>query len=384
MRKAVYIDTFSYTTTHEMFNASLLSMCSIVFDNVTYLAGKDSSNNVTRIAEKHLRNNVDRRYCFVWKGNGRWNFLMRFVTGALQNFRFLLVSSKDVTLIFNYNNLFALRLLNWLNKYARRNVLVFCHGELEALSSDINKAGLLSRLLNKLAKNFFLSHRTTISPGLRFVVMGPKLKENLGYILTSEQMERFVCVDHSYIFRSALPAISKPDNKLHIGTIGVMNKAKGINKYVDLYRLLPESAKNRFAFSIVGNIQTESSILEDTDICYETGDVPLSRDEYDRRIQELDYILYFYSSNAYKITASGAIFDAINMRKPIIAIRNDYFQYLFDTYGEFGYLVDDIYQMREMILKIDSKEMSRKWDFDSIQHKLLPESVATQLREIAI
>ena len=51
MRKAVYIDTFSYTTTHEMFNASLLSMCSIVFDNVTYLAGKDSSNNVTRIAE---------------------------------------------------------------------------------------------------------------------------------------------------------------------------------------------------------------------------------------------------------------------------------------------------------------------------------------------
>ena len=56
MRKAVYIDTFSYTTTHEMFNASLLSMCSIVFDNVTYLAGKDSSNNVTRIAEKHLRN----------------------------------------------------------------------------------------------------------------------------------------------------------------------------------------------------------------------------------------------------------------------------------------------------------------------------------------
>ena len=163
-----------------------------------------------------------------------------------------------------------------------------------------------------------------------------------------------------------------------------MNKAKGINKYVDLYRLLPESAKNRFAFSIVGNIQTESSILEDTDICYETGDVPLSRDEYDRRIQELDYILYFYSSDAYKITASGAIFDAINMRKPIIAIRNDYFQYLFDTYGEFGYLVDDIYQMREMILKIDSKEMSRKWDFDSIQHKLLPESVATQLREIAI
>lgn len=140
MRKAVYIDTFSYTTTHEMFNASLLSMCSIVFDNVTYLAGKDSSNNVTRIAEKHLRNNVDRRYCFVWKGNGRWNFLMRFVTGALQNFRFLLVSSKDVTLIFNYNNLFALRLLNWLNKYARRDVLVFCHGELEALSSDINKA----------------------------------------------------------------------------------------------------------------------------------------------------------------------------------------------------------------------------------------------------
>lgn len=176
-----------------MFNASLLSMCSIVFDNVTYLAGKDSSNNVTRIAEKHLRNNVDRRYCFVWKGNGRWNFLMRFVTGALQNFRFLLVSSKDVTLIFNYNNLFALRLLNWLNKYARRNVLVFCHGELEALSSDINKAGLLSRLLNKLAKNFFYLIGPPFLPGCVLWLWGPNSKKTLvTFSLRSRWRDLFV------------------------------------------------------------------------------------------------------------------------------------------------------------------------------------------------
>lgn len=382
MKRALYIDPFAYTTTHEMFNAALLAMCSHVFNSVTYIAGKDSSTNVTKLAHNHLQGNVTTKYCYVWRGNGRWNFLMRFVIGALQNMRFLLTSPKDYIIIYNYNNLFALKALNIINKYTKRDILIFCHGELEALSSDINKAGLLSQLLNKLAKDFFLTHKANISSKINFVVMVPKLKENLSKILAPKQIERFVCVDHSYIFRDGLQVSPKPDNKLHLGTIGVMNKAKGIDKYVKLYQLLPQSVKTQISFSIIGNIQTDNSILAGTDIHYETGDIPLPRDEYDRRVQELDYILYFYSSDAYKITASGAIFDAINIKKPIIAIRNDYFQYLFDTYGAFGYLVEDVMQMAELILQIKEGKMCNEWDFDSIQHKLLPQSVAPQLENI--
>jgi hypothetical protein len=41
-----------------------------------------------------------------------------------------------------------------------------------------------------------------------------------------------------------------------------------------------------------------------------------------------------YDTNGYKLTASGSILEAIWNEKPIIALSNEYFKYLFDKYGE--------------------------------------------------
>ena len=79
--------------------------------------------------------------------------------------------------------------------------------------------------------------------------------------------------------------------------------------------------------------------------------------------------------------------DAIDRRRPVIAIKNDYFSYLFNKYGEFGYLVEDIQEMFELIVKIvNGLNEQHVFDFDTLQGKLFPMSLAKdfdkQLRNI--
>lgn len=57
------------------------------------------------------------------------------------------------------------------------------------------------------------------------------------------------------------------------------------------------------------------------------GFVP--RDELEARVKKLDFILYLYPTDSYQLMASGAILDALSLQKPIIALKNDYFDYIF-------------------------------------------------------
>ena len=107
------------------------------------------------------------------------------------------------------------------------------------------------------------------------------------------------------------------------------------------------------------------------------------------RIDQLDFILFFYNSETYRLTASGTIFDAISRKKPIIALRNDYFEYIFNKFGSIGYLVDSIEEMATLIQHIHSnKEIQQEFDFDEIQNMMSTENITRdftyKLREIGI
>ena len=41
----------------------------------------------------------------------------------------------------------------------------------------------------------------------------------------------------------------------------------------------------------------------------------------DNEISKLDYVIFLYPEGSYKYTASGALFDAINQEKQILALK---------------------------------------------------------------
>ena len=129
--KIVY--TFCVGSVHTQFNASLLSMLGKINKNVDYFASPTSKEKVFKLANKNDLDNISFLPIYVWDGNGGLNLLMRYLIGAIQNIRFLLTSSPEDILIYNFNNALYLSVLNCLNRFLNRKILVFCNGEMELL-----------------------------------------------------------------------------------------------------------------------------------------------------------------------------------------------------------------------------------------------------------
>ena len=72
----------------------------------------------------------------------------------------------------------------------------------------------------------------------------------------------------------------------------------------------------------------------------------LSRDKYEAWIKKMNFILFLYPTDNYKLTASGAVFESFSMGIPVIALHNDYFDYLSSKIGDFGLFFDNFEQMK--------------------------------------
>lgn len=64
---------------------------------------------------------------------------------------------------------------------------------------------------------------------------------------------------------------------------------------------------------------------------------PIGAASYRHGIEEMDYVCFLYRPRPYRFVASAAIFDALNARKPVIVLANDFFDPLFEEHGRIGY-----------------------------------------------
>jgi glycosyltransferase involved in cell wall biosynthesis len=61
-------------------------------------------------------------------------------------------------------------------------------------------------------------------------------------------------------------------------------------------------------------------------------------------------------------------------------LRNDYFEYLFEKFGDFGYLFDTIDEMADAVEKIVSGQMKGEFNFEQIKNNFSPESISRQMK----
>ncbi|MFK8302434.1 glycosyltransferase [Capnocytophaga stomatis] len=291
--------------------------------------------------------------------------LIRYILSAIYNIVILLLSKKEEILIYNFNNPLSLAILNKLNVFLRRKIIIFCHGELELLITK--EGGGLAKLLRYFINSFFFSNKSLY---LRFCVLGDVIIENLKPII-GEKIDYFFSIDHPYEFakddvQAKNQRLSLP---LRMATIGTLNKFKGIDLFLELAKTVKKENLD-VTLSVIGNVSNRKEELENLEVKIHGKGELLEREELDRAISNIDYILFFYSEDKYKITASGAIFDAIKWRKPIIAMKNDYFLYLFEKYGSIGFLCKDIHQMEQQIKQILENQNQYQYNFDRYISKL--------------
>ncbi len=386
--RIVYLNTFGWGNGHEMFNAGLLAMCAqaVQGGRVLCRATKSNFEAMAKLLSQHGTDcrNIKFRPLFTVGGEGRYALLGRYVWGVLLSVWYLLLSKKTDLIVIPFNNLFALKHINRLNRWLRRPVVICCHGELEFLVSDINKRGMLSVQLYNRCRNFFLNRKVQVSEGLFFSVLGDKIRENLKECLPPHIWSRFLVMDHPYFFHTARKPAIEPDRHrtLRLGTCGAMSLSKGVLDMA-LFARNCRAADLDVSITHIGRVLAGEQELRESGVHLPSSARELPREEYDRRVRELDFLLFFYPKESYRVTASGAIMDAIALRKPVIAIRNDYFDYMFEKFGVPGMLVDSVEQMSETVEKICRDDMAPiASDYEAIQRKLTPEALIGQLHLI--
>jgi glycosyltransferase involved in cell wall biosynthesis len=78
----------------------------------------------------------------------------------------------------------------------------------------------------------------------------------------------------------------------------------------------------------------------------------LSPEELDAYINMMDFCVFLYPSNYYLFTASGALLESLAHLKPVVALHNPYFDYVFGKMGNIGYLCGNIDEMADVIKEI--------------------------------
>lgn len=356
MNKIRIIDTYSCFHFHEMFNSAFLVKIVLSKKNlsVSYYADKSNWDNIVKIISD---NNIDITDRISFKAikvfPKSWNslgLLLRNILGAIKNVYYFLTATPNETIIYFMNNPISIYILNFLAKRKKsKSIYIVCHGEIELLIKNFS-IKQPSFWYKKLYDSFF--RNVTISINLKFIILGGHIRDQLLKKYPRNSINNFCVVDHPYLFSDVTDEIQTANKGLEpfrLGVIGTVSANKGFNDLLALAdRLKKQIDENKIEIYVIGSHSINVKDYPHLRIISITGEA-LETSVYNNSIKKLDYILFFYKSPFYSLTASGAIFDAVQYRKPIISLTNDYFEYVFRVSAPFGYLEKNIDEMENVI-----------------------------------
>lgn len=248
----------------------------------------------------------------------------------------------------------------YLQRFKNTKVLIVPH----SIVDSINKMPLSRDIIFWF--NFWFRFFNTSR--LKYLLLGKPIYDEL--VKEIPKMEKyFEYIDHPWLFSNYKINENPLDNKISFGFLGVGYRKKGIEDFITL-------AENTNAidneinieFSIVGHLPQDEEI--NTSSLINASKVPLSNEEYNKKLMEIDYALFFHKASDYRFTASGAFFDAISQLKPIIALKTPFIEYYFNLIGDIGYLCNDYGEMESVvrdIIKNPPEERYKKQQLNILQ-----------------
>lgn len=364
MRKITIIDTFSTGHFHEVFNFCFLYSVLIGNRDATIYYYADAYV-ISLIANRAEKENVNlKRVVFkpikIIKGEKSWNILLRFAIGCILNIYFR-IKTKNSIIYSQLNPFFGLLYPFW--KKTKQNTYIVCHGELEYL---INTPPIYKPMyIYKKCLNLFFKYNFT--DDLTLFILGDSIKSNLLSHTKTNNYNNLKVIKHPYIFINNIIQQKSMNHSLRIGLVGSLSKHKVLENLLEISNHFErEVYHNKIKFIIIGSnkLDHDSYPLLTFVKSAHGNSYYLDYDELQDAIKSLDYVMYLYPTNSYKLIASGAFFDAVNHKKPIIALENDYFLDFQNNYGSIGLLASDILKLKEKI----NEAIQGNYDNGILQH----------------
>lgn len=343
MKKWQLIDALGIKNSHEIINTYFLFVLSNTFGDGEYISSKDQKLCIFNLINKYsLVFNNSVKYItipVIHRRNGIF-YHLRFFYVAFVNLYYYLLGNKDVLMVLNNNNCISLMLLSVFSMIKKRKLLIMNHGELEMV-------GWGPKELKRSLSCFIYSHLTRVSFKLSgrskyitHLVLGDYILENLHNIEVINK-ESFISWDHPFFYGDKCVSFNSSDlldkKVIRIGFPGgwSIEKENLINQY---NQKIPNQQKSiKIEFYFIGKSKRG---------------VYMDREDYDKLLQQMDYLIYLYPNDSYQFTASGAIYDALIYEKPVLALHNACFNYLNNKYGRIGYLVNSVSELVNCLLEL--------------------------------
>lgn len=222
--------------------------------------------------------------------------------------------------------------------------------------------GLLISKKRRLALSF------AIPSQMKLVVLGQHIIKNLSRDYPSLS-KHFSAIEHPYNFPNQGHPIAKAP-VTSFGFLGLGNGHKGFPLFLELIKAVSKRfhEKQDLRFSFIGRVAPDcTTIFQEflsspfSDLLQTPANRVMPRDEYDAAVSKLDYIIMPYDDKFYRYVYSGSSLDALLYLKPIIALKGTFFDSLFSTAGDIGYLCNNMSEMIAIVHDLIENPDPARW-----------------------
>ncbi|RFM26665.1 hypothetical protein [Deminuibacter soli] len=363
--KIVVADFYRAGKEHYIFNASLVKICTQLADvtAVRFIADSHQTNAYSISHGEEDANGVTLKALTVPAKVGGKHWIKKIGFEIIQSFRLLCASSTEETVIFSslspVTSVFV-KFFGFLWK--GKNVLITLHGDVDFIQQ--NKTGMRNLLGKCFKASFRIKRKNVKYLALSFPISNNLIKEH--YLNSNE----LFWINHPYFFKKH-SLHKEPGKPVRIGHIGVASQEKHTHYIFDVaQRLATYISNGALHFSLVGMAVNISDFSNGYVEGGNTAGEMLSKEQFDKKIEELDYAVFFYSDEHYKFCSSGAILDAINHEIPVIALKTEGFSYIFSkAAGRMGFLCNDLNEMTALIEDITNGKVSKD-EYDDMRNTI--------------
>lgn len=357
-------------------------MISSLYDRVTYIADESSCRNLRRLLEECKVNYDNVTFIekkFRWPHSG-WvglGYLLLMLNVGWLDFFYYLKTPKDTDVFYNNNIYEGISLIKCFSFWKRNRVFDMCHSDMEHIKKE--KGGSLAmKCLGWYLRHVF--KHTKISRKIHFILLSSDMVNIFSKYILPINQELIFSIDHAYIRPiNALTKHKDNNDLIRIGIPGAITPSRGLNTLKYILQHLTNNRVMIYSLSFVNGDIDSKHFVELNKI---GGLLPFN--EYNANVQKMDMLLLLYDKGSYELTASGAVLEAIWDRKPIIALDNYYFRYLFNKFGDLGKLCNSLEELSgyiNLLSNISSNNYIMA-NIEKARKNLLPENVARQLESI--
>lgn len=346
------VEPIGKSYSHVPTNSGFIATISLAFptDKIVFLAEEDHQ----KFVYEHLKG---RLFDFVgnidWVKNNQFNQSFLIQNIWLQRLNLLKIAMNEAgevnahTIVFLSLDGIGISLLKWLllNQSYKPKILCVMHGVMTHLAFKSPKSSLFrySLLLgnDRLKMQYLVITPTIYTNAVRLL---PQLTPYIEYI------------DHPQIFINRNGELTfDPEDKprLVFGFLGSNTTAKGFDIFEKLAIDVKEAlSKKEYVPDFVAIGRRRNGVFTKSPLTQTLSTDHLSSEEYARKIESVDYLIFPYSSEHYALRASAAILDAFEYLKPSICFKIPLFEDYFNRMGNIGYLCDGYEYLYDLILKL--------------------------------